>query len=78
MFLVPSRSLYLRLMMMAMLSLQVLKAYETEGFDMVLQALNDEKYLPRLTGLDELYAEGQKALEEVDWDVDEGEGEDDF
>jgi ubiquitin-like modifier-activating enzyme ATG7 len=65
-------------MMMAMLSLQVLKAYETEGFDMVLQALNDEKYLPRLTGLDELYAEGQKALEEVDWDVDEGEGEDDF
>ncbi|KAJ7823948.1 hypothetical protein B0H14DRAFT_2825185 [Mycena olivaceomarginata] len=56
----------------------VLKAYETGGFDMVLQALNDEKYLPRLTGLDELYAEGQKALEEVDWDVDEGEGEDDF
>ncbi|KAJ6487940.1 hypothetical protein C8R45DRAFT_261874 [Mycena sanguinolenta] len=57
----------------------VLKAYETQGFDMILQALNDDKYLPHLTGLDELYAEGQKALEEVDWDVDEGEGgEDDF
>ncbi|KAF7351220.1 Autophagy-related protein [Mycena sanguinolenta] len=57
----------------------VLKAYETQGFDMILQALNDDKYLPRLTGLDQLYAEGQKALEEVDWDVDDGEGgEDDF
>ncbi|KAJ7065005.1 hypothetical protein C8F01DRAFT_1129104 [Mycena amicta] len=54
----------------------VLKAYETEGFDMILQALNDDKYLPRLTGLDKLYAEGQKALEEVDWDIDDGEGED--
>ncbi|KAJ7108516.1 hypothetical protein C8R44DRAFT_713725 [Mycena epipterygia] len=53
----------------------VLKAYETEGFDMVLQALNDDKYLQRLTGLDQLYAEGEKALEDVDWDV-EDDGED--
>ncbi|KAF7325738.1 Autophagy-related protein [Mycena kentingensis (nom. inval.)] len=54
----------------------VLKAYETEGFDMILQALNDDKYLQRLTGLDKLYAEGEKALAEVDWDVDEEEGDD--
>ncbi|KAF7316230.1 Autophagy-related protein [Mycena indigotica] len=54
----------------------VLKAYEKEGFDMILQALNDDKYLQHLTGLDTLYAEGEKALEEVDWDVDDEEGED--
>ncbi|KAJ7634860.1 hypothetical protein FB45DRAFT_910076 [Roridomyces roridus] len=53
----------------------VLKAYETQGFDMILQALNDDKFLPKLTGLDKLYEEGQKALEEVDWDV-EDEGDD--
>ncbi|KAJ6595840.1 hypothetical protein DFH09DRAFT_1135756 [Mycena vulgaris] len=53
----------------------VLNAYETEGFDMVLKALNDDKYLQRLTGLDQLYAEGEKALQDVDWDV-EDDGED--
>ncbi|KAJ7927610.1 hypothetical protein B0H13DRAFT_1971142 [Mycena leptocephala] len=55
----------------------VLKAYETQGFDMILQALNEDKYLQKLTGLDQLYAEGEKALQDVDWDV-EDEGEDDF
>lgn len=57
--------------------LQVLKAYETLGFEMLLQAFNDEKYLEKLTGLDQLYAEGQAALESVDWDEEdseEGEG----
>lgn len=49
----------------------VIKAYETEGFDMILQALNDDKYLQKLTGLDKLYEEGQKALEDVDWDVED-------
>ncbi|KAJ7485289.1 hypothetical protein FB451DRAFT_1229057 [Mycena latifolia] len=53
----------------------VVKAYETQGFDMVLQALNDDKYLQTLTGLDQLYAEGQKAMDDVDWDV-EDDGED--
>ncbi|KAJ7512741.1 hypothetical protein B0H11DRAFT_1947177 [Mycena galericulata] len=53
----------------------VLKAYETQGFDMILQALNDDKFLQKLTGLDQLYAEGEKALQDVDWDV-EDDGED--
>jgi ubiquitin-like modifier-activating enzyme ATG7 len=43
---------------------------------MILKALNDDKFLQKLTGLDQLYAEGEKALEEVDWDVDDNEGED--
>ncbi|KAL0953093.1 hypothetical protein HGRIS_004364 [Hohenbuehelia grisea] len=55
----------------------VLEAYKKEGFDMLLKAFNDPKFLETLTGLDELYAEGQAALESVDWDP-ESEGEDDF
>jgi len=31
------------------------------------------KYLRTLTGLDKLYAEGEKALEDVDWDVEDEE-----
>lgn len=42
---------------------------------MLLKAFNDLKYLEKLTGLDKLYAEGEAALENVDWDVD-GEDED--
>lgn len=53
----------------------VLKAYETEGFDMMLKAFNDAKYLEKLTGLDKLFDESEKALESVDW---EEEGEEDF
>jgi ubiquitin-like modifier-activating enzyme ATG7 len=53
----------------------VVKAYESEGFNMLLQAFNDHKYLETLTGLDKLYDEGEAALEAVDWDE---EGEDDF
>ncbi|KAF9565773.1 E1-like protein-activating [Agrocybe pediades] len=55
----------------------VLKAYETEGFSMLLQAFNDAKYLETLTGLDKLYDEGDALLENVDWH-EEGEDEDDF
>jgi ubiquitin-like modifier-activating enzyme ATG7 len=29
---------------------------------------NDSKYLENLTGLDKLYAEGEEALQDVDWD----------
>jgi ubiquitin-like modifier-activating enzyme ATG7 len=42
---------------------------------MLLKAFNDRKYLETLTGLDKLYAEGEAALENVDWDP---ENEDDF
>ncbi|KAJ4498419.1 hypothetical protein C8R41DRAFT_757279 [Lentinula lateritia] len=54
----------------------VLKAYESQGFDMMLNAFNDPKYLERLTGLDKLYEDGEKALEDVEWV--EGDDEDDF
>ena len=54
-------------------SAQILQAYETHGFDMMLQAFNEPGYLEKLTGLDKLYDEGEAALETVDWDVeDEG------
>ncbi|KAH9990024.1 E1-like protein-activating [Russula vinacea] len=53
----------------------VLKAYETEGFAMLLKAFNETGFLESLTGLDKLHAEGEQALEAVDWE-EEGEGAD--
>lgn len=55
----------------------VIQAYEKEGFDMLLKAFSDQKYLEKLSGLDKLFEEGEAALESVDWEED-GEGEDDF
>lgn len=55
---------------------KVLKAYETQGFDMLVEAFNDYKYLEKLTGLDKLHEESAAALESmesVEWDEDEGE-----
>ncbi|EGO00864.1 autophagy-related protein [Serpula lacrymans var. lacrymans S7.3] len=49
----------------------VLKAYEENGFDMLLKAFNEPGYLEFLTGLDKLYDEGDAALESVDWDEEE-------
>ncbi|KAJ6622583.1 hypothetical protein B0H10DRAFT_2214224 [Mycena sp. CBHHK59/15] len=37
-----------------------LKGYETQGFDMILQALNDDKFLQKLTGLDQLHGGGKR------------------
>ena len=57
----------------------MLRAYETEGFDVLLKAFNEPGFLEALTGLDKLYDEGEAALEAVGWDEDEdGEGADDF
>jgi ubiquitin-like modifier-activating enzyme ATG7 len=42
---------------------------------MLLKAFNDVKYLETLTGLDKLYEEGQAALDSVDWDEEEDEGD---
>ncbi|KAI0061459.1 E1-like protein-activating [Artomyces pyxidatus] len=53
----------------------VVKAYETRGFDMMLQAFNETKYLEHLTGLDKIHEEANEVLEAVDWDEDAG---DDF
>lgn len=54
---------------------QVIQAYEKEGFDMMLKAFNDQKYLETLTGLDKLYDEGEEALKAVDWDAEDSEEE---
>lgn len=54
----------------------VIKAYETQGFDMLVKAFNDQGFLEQLTGLDKLYAEGDAAMDNVDWEVeDEEEGD---
>ena len=49
----------------------VLEAYESQGFDMLLRAFNEPKFLEQLTGLDKLYQEGEEALENVDWEVED-------
>ena len=38
---------------------------------MLLRAFNETGYLEQLTGLDKLYEEGQAALDNVDWDVED-------
>ncbi|KAF8839254.1 E1-like protein-activating [Paxillus ammoniavirescens] len=54
----------------------VLKAYEEQGFPMLLKAFNETGYLEGLTGLDKLYDEGDAALESVDWEDEDGDGDD--
>ncbi|KAI0826044.1 E1-like protein-activating [Irpex lacteus] len=49
----------------------VLEAYEKGGFDVLLRAFNEPKFLETLTGLDKLYDEGEAALDNVEWDVEE-------
>ena len=57
----------------------MVKAYETEGFPMLLRAFNEEAYLEQLTGLDKLYEEAQAALADNDWAEEGGNSdEDDF
>ncbi|KAH9825098.1 hypothetical protein DFH28DRAFT_1091498 [Melampsora americana] len=51
----------------------VVKAYESKGFEMIKEVLNDVKYLEKLTGLDLLYDEGEAVMENVDWDEDDDE-----
>ncbi|KZT38597.1 E1-like protein-activating [Sistotremastrum suecicum HHB10207 ss-3] len=53
----------------------VINEYRSKGFEMLLRAFNESKYLEELTGLDRLYEEGEKALEDVDW-IEEGSEED--
>ena len=42
---------------------------------MLLEAFNETGYLERLTGLDKLHSEGDAALEAVDWDEEDEEGD---
>ncbi len=53
----------------------MVNAYETEGFPMLLNAFNDLKFLERLTGLDKLFEEGEKALQDVEWIEEEEDNE---
>ena len=56
--------------------MQVINAYETQGFEMMLKAFNDQGYLEKLTGLDKLYEEGDAAFDSVDWEVGDEEADD--
>lgn len=40
---------------------------------MIKEVLNDVKYLEKLTGLDQLYNEGEAVMEDVDWDEEDDE-----
>ncbi|EGG00390.1 uncharacterized protein MELLADRAFT_118051 [Melampsora larici-populina 98AG31] len=51
----------------------VVKAYESKGFEMIKEVLNEVKYLEKLTGLDLLYDESEAMMEKVDWDEDDDE-----
>ena len=42
---------------------------------MMLKAFNDPKFLETLTGLDKLYVEGEAALDNIDWEVDDEEND---
>ncbi|OCH86788.1 E1-like protein-activating [Obba rivulosa] len=53
----------------------VLRAYETEGFEMLVKAFGEAGFLEALTGLDKLSEEVEAAMEGTDW---EQEDEDDF
>ncbi len=73
---VPTMSGMADLMTIFFWSWQVIRAYETEGFGMLSKAFNESGFLESLTGLDKLHAEGEQALEAVDWEEEEGADED--
>jgi ubiquitin-like modifier-activating enzyme ATG7 len=52
---------------------KVIDTYNTQGFDMLLKAFNDRKYLETLTGLDKLHDESEALLGSLDWDQEEEE-----
>lgn len=41
---------------------------------MLLRVFNESDYLQKLTGLDQLYAEGEAVLEALDWEESGDEG----
>lgn len=57
-------------------SAAVVDAYRAKGFDMLLKAFNEDKYLEQLTGLDKMYQEAEELEAAVDWDVEEDDGAD--
>lgn len=53
---------------------QIVDEYRQNGFPMLLRAFNELDYLQKVTGLDQLYEEGEAALEAVEWDESSDEG----
>lgn len=45
----------------------VIGEYERRGFDMLIEAFNDTKYLERLTGLDKMKEETDAVLDDLEW-----------
>ncbi|KAJ7582478.1 E1-like protein-activating [Mycena floridula] len=57
----------------------VWQTYLNEGFPMLIKAFEDPKYLERLTGLDKLFEEGEKAMREMEaLDLEDGDSGEDF
>ncbi|EST08739.1 UBA/THIF-type NAD/FAD binding fold [Kalmanozyma brasiliensis GHG001] len=54
-------------------SASVVEAYRSIGFEMLLKAFNEDKYLEQLTGLDQMYKEAEELEAAVDWDVEDDE-----
>jgi len=55
---------------------QVITAYETQGYEMLEKAFNETGYLEKLTGLDKMYEEATAAMEDVDFEEAEEDGDD--
>ncbi|ORY74529.1 E1-like protein-activating [Leucosporidium creatinivorum] len=51
----------------------IVSAYENDGFEMLVQAFADAKYLERLTGLDKMEEETEAMMEGLDWSGSENE-----
>ena len=56
----------------------VLGAYAADAWGLVQRACGEPGYLEKLSGLDELYREGEQALEGVEWVEEDEEGEGEF
>lgn len=46
----------------------VIDEYRSKGFEMMLRAFNEGKYLEELTGLDRLQKESEEMMEGGEWD----------
>ncbi|TKY90299.1 hypothetical protein EX895_000297 [Sporisorium graminicola] len=57
-------------------SAAVVESYRSKGFEMLLNAFNEDKYLEQLTGLDKMYAEAEELEAAIDWDVEDDDDDD--
>ncbi|KAK4052542.1 Autophagy protein 7 [Microbotryomycetes sp. JL221] len=56
---------------------KIVSAYEQQGFDMLLKAFEDAKYLEQVTGLDKLSQETEDLLESLEWSEEENDDDND-